>query len=408
MSATEVSPVGGTGAATSAATGAPASSAIGAAAGAGPAHAGERVPLVDLGWQRDAVAAEVEAGFADVLATTAFVGGPHVAAFEEALAAYCGVRHCVGVANGTDALELALRAHAQVPGAECVLPANTFVATAEAVVRAGGRPVLVDIDPRTFLMDLGAAAAAITERTAAVVPVHLYGRMVDVSPLRIVADRYGALLLEDAAQAHGASHGGRRAGGLGDIAATSFYPGKNLGAYGDAGAVLTDDAELADRVRLLRSHGERRRYDHEVVGGNSRLDALQAVVLAAKLRRLDEWNGLRRAAALRYDELLETVAGVVAPQHPPGEQHVWHLYVVRVPAAVRERVVAGLRAAGVEAAIHYPVPLHLTAAFAHLAQPAGTFPHAERAAAEILTLPLFPGITPAQQERVVAILAGLL
>ena len=388
MSATEVSPLAG-------------------AERAGERETG-RVPLVDLGWQRDVVAAEVGAGFAEVLADTAFVGGPHVAAFEQAFAAYCGVRHCVGVGNGTDALEMALRAHALVPGAACVLPANTFVATAEAVVRAGGRPVLVDIDPYTFLMDLGAAEAAITEHTAAVIPVHLYGRMVDVRPLRAVADHHGVLLLEDAAQAHGAALGGLRAGGLGDIAATSFYPGKNLGAYGDAGAVLTDDAELADRVRLLRSHGERERYHHEVVGGNSRLDALQAVVLAAKLRRLDEWNGLRRAAALRYDELLESVAGLVAPQQPPGEQHVWHLYVVRVPRTERDRIVTGLRAAGVEAAVHYPVPLHLTPAFAHLAQPAGAFPHAERAAAEILTLPLFPGITPTQQERVVAILAGLL
>jgi dTDP-4-amino-4,6-dideoxygalactose transaminase len=232
--------------------------------------------------------------------------------------------------------------------------------------------------------------------------------MVDPAPLRAVADDRGIVLLEDAAQAHGARLGGRRAGAVGDIAATSFYPGKNLGAYGDAGAVVTDDAELADRVRLLRSHGERRRYDHEVVGGNSRLDALQAVVLEAKLRRLDEWNGLRRMAALRYDELLECVPGAVAPQHPPGEQHAWHLYVVRVPRAERDRVVARLRAAGIEAAIHYPVPLHLTPAFAHLGYPAGAFPHAERAAAEILTLPLFPGITASQQERVVATLAGLL
>ena len=377
-------------------------------AGAAGARDRERVPLVDLGWQRDVVAAEVEAGFADVLARTAFVGGPHVAAFEQAFAAYCGVRICVGVGNGTDALEMALRAHALVPGAECVLPAHTFVATAEAVVRAGGRPVLVDIDPATFVIDVEAAAAAITGRTAAVIPVHLYGRMVDVTPLRAVADHHGALLLEDAAQAHGARLGGRRAGAVGDIAATSFYPGKNLGAYGDGGAVLTDDPELADRVRLLGTHGERQRYAHEVVGGNSRLDALQAVVLAAKLCRLDEWNGLRRAAALRYDELLECVAGVVAPHHPAGEQHVWHLYVVRVPRTERDRIVAGLRAAGIEAAIHYPAPVHLTPAFAHLGHPAGAFPHAERAAAEILSLPLFPGITPAQQERVVAILAGLL
>jgi dTDP-4-amino-4,6-dideoxygalactose transaminase len=383
--------------------------------GPAPAPPSAKVPLVDLGWQRDEVAAEVEVGFADVLARTAFVGGPHVAAFEEAFAAYCGVRACVGVANGTDALELALRARGLEPGAECILPANTFVATAEAVVRAGGRPVLVDVDPASFLMDVQAAAAAVGERTAAVIPVHLYGRMVDVTPLRTAAERHGALVVEDAAQAHGArigkpAEGERRAGAVGDIAATSFYPGKNLGAYGDAGAVLTDDAELADRVRLLRSHGERQRYHHEVVGANSRLDALQAVVLSAKLRRLDMWNGLRRAAALRYDELLESAAGVVAPHHPAGEQHVWHLYVVRVPRTERDRVVAGLRSAGIEAAIHYPVPLHRTPALeaVGLGQPSGAFPHAERAAAEILSLPLFPGITAVQQERVVATLTDLL
>jgi dTDP-4-amino-4,6-dideoxygalactose transaminase len=393
-------------------------------ASAGPARAGTapvftapvaaerrpdgRVPLVDLGWQRDLVADEVEAGFADVLARTAFVGGPAVAAFERAFADYCGAASCVGVANGTDALELALRAHGVEPGAECVLPANTFVATAEAVVRAGAVPVPVDIDPATFLIDAPAAVDAMSERTAAVIPVHLYGRMVDVTPLRAAADRHDALLLEDAAQAHGARLGGRRAPIGGDIAATSFYPGKNLGAYGDAGAVLTDRPELAERVRLLRAHGERRRYAHELIGCNSRLDSLQAVVLSAKLRRLDEWNGLRRAAALRYDELLECVAGVVAPHHPPADQHVWHLYVVRVPRTERDRVLAGLRAAGIEAAIHYPVPVHLSPAFAHLGLEAGAFPHAERAASEILTLPLFPGITPAQQERVVAALAELL
>lgn len=352
------------------------------------------VPLVDLGWQHDQIAEEVDRGFTEVLATTAFIGGPQVAQFEQEYAAYSGVRHCVGVANGTDALELALRAAGVGPGDECVLPANTFIATAEAVHRAGATPVLVDMDAATFLIDSDAAVAAIGERTAAVLPVHLYGRLTDTAVIRKAADAYGAIVLEDAAQSQGASLAGSRAGQLGDIAATSFYPGKNLGAYGDAGAVLTDSDELAEKVRLLRAHGERVRYQHEVIGFNSRLDTLQAVVLSAKLARLDAWNALRRQAAARYEELLADVPGVTTPGLA-GPEHVWHLYVVRL--ANRDAVLAKLRADGIGAAIHYPVPVHLTAAFAHLGYGPGSFPAAERAAAEILTLPMFPGITEEQQ-----------
>jgi dTDP-4-amino-4,6-dideoxygalactose transaminase len=356
------------------------------------------VPLVDLGWQRDQIAEEVDRGFAEVLAKTAFVGGPQVAEFEQEYAAYSGVQHCAGVANGTDALELALRAAGVGPGDECVLPANTFVATAEAVHRAGATPVLVDMDPATFLIDSDAAVAAISERTAAVLPVHLYGRLADTAAIRKAAEAHGAIVLEDAAQSQGASLDGLKAGRLGDIAATSFYPGKNLGAYGDAGAVLTDSDDLAEKVRLLRAHGERYRYQHEVVGYNSRLDSLQAVVLSAKLKRLDQWNRLRQAAAARYEQLLADAEGVTTPG-AAGPEHVWHLYVVRV--ANRDGVLEKLRADGIGAAIHYPVPVHLTGAFAHLGYGPGSFPQAERAATEILTLPLFPGITE-EQQRVVA------
>lgn len=357
-----------------------------------------QVPLVDLGWQRDRIADEVERGFAEILARTAFIGSPHVTAFEQEYAAYSGVRHCAGVGNGTDALELALRAAGVGPGDECVLPANTFVATAEAVHRAGATPLLVDMDPATFLIDSDAAVAAIGERTAAVLPVHLYGRLADTAAIRKAAEAHGAVVLEDAAQSQGASLGGAKAGRLGDIAATSFYPAKNLGAYGDAGAVLTDSDELAEKVRLLRAHGERIRYQHEVVGYNSRLDSLQAVVLSAKLKRLDEWNRMRQEAAARYEQLLADVETVTTPG-PAGAEHVWHLYVVRV--ANRDGVLEKLRADGIGAAVHYPVPVHLTAAFAHLGYGAGAFPHAERAAAEILTLPMFPGITEEQQAAVV-------
>jgi dTDP-4-amino-4,6-dideoxygalactose transaminase len=355
---------------------------------------GPSVPLVDLGWQHDQIAEEVGRGFAAVMAKTAFIGGPQVAQFEQEYAAYNGVRHCAGVGNGTDALELALRAAGVGPGHECVLPANTFIATAEAVHRTGAVPVLVDMDPASFLIDADAAVAAIGERTAAVLPVHLYGRLTDTAVIRKAAEAYGAIVLEDAAQSQGASLAGSKAGQLGDIAATSFYPGKNLGAYGDAGAVLTDSDELAEKVRLLRAHGERVRYQHEVIGFNSRLDTLQAVVLSAKLRHLDAWTALRRQAAARYEELLADVPGVRTPGLA-GPEHVWHLYVVRV--AHRDSVLERLRADGIGAAIHYPVPVHLTPAFAHLGYGAGSFPEAERAAAEILTLPMFPGITEEQQ-----------
>jgi dTDP-4-amino-4,6-dideoxygalactose transaminase len=364
------------------------------------------VPLVDLAAQHAQVAGEVAAGWAEVLATTAFVGGPQVAAFEAELAAYIGVPHCVGVANGTDALELSLRAAGVGPGDECVLPANTFIATAEAVARAGATPVLVDCDPRTYLLDVDAVAAAVTGRTRAIIPVHLYGQLAPVERLVPVAEAAGAVLVEDAAQAQGARRHGAGAGTHGTLAATSFYPGKNLGAYGDGGAVLTGDPALAERVRLLSTHGSPRRYEHATIGFNSRLDTLQAVVLSAKLRRLEGWNVARRAAAVRYTELLSTVDGVVPPVTLAGNEHVWHLYVVRVPD--RDLVLERLHEAGIGAGIHYPTPVHLTGAFGPLGYGCGAFPVAERAAGEILSLPLFAEITGAQQERVVEVLAGAL
>ena len=359
------------------------------------------IPLVDLRAAHAEVADEVADGFARVIARTAFVGGDEVAAFEREYASFGGVGHCVGVANGTDALELALRAVGVGPGDEVVIPANTFVATAEAVARTGARSVPVDVDPATYLMDTGAALAAVTPTTRAIVPVHLYGQLVDVAPLRAG----GVPVVEDAAQCQGATAGGRGAGSEG-IAATSFYPGKNLGAYGDAGAVVTDDADLATAVRTLGNHGGLRKYVHDVVGVNSRLDGLQAVVLRAKLARLGAWNEARRAAAARYDELLAGL-DVVRPVTAPGNVHVWHLYVVRVPAR-RDEVLGKLNADGIGAGIHYPVPVHLTPAFAHLGYGFGAFPHAERAATEILSLPIYPQITANQQEIVVNALASAL
>jgi dTDP-4-amino-4,6-dideoxygalactose transaminase len=361
------------------------------------------IPLVDLAAQHAAVAEEIAAGWREVLARTSFIAGPQVAAFESEYAAFIGTRHCAGLANGTDAIEIALRALGVSAGDECIIPANTFIATAEAVARAGATPVLADCaDDGTYLIDTEAVEAAVTPRTRAIIPVHLYGQAAPVERLLPLAEKTGAWVVEDAAQSQGARRRDTSAGKLGHVAATSFYPGKNLGAYGDAGAALTDDDALAARMRMIRDHGSRHKYEHDVIGLNSRLDTLQAVVLSAKLRRLAGWNAARQAAARRYDALLSGAADVIRPRVLDGNEHVWHLYVVRVPD--RDRVIKELHAAGIGAGIHYPVPIHLTAAFAGLGYEEGAFPVTERAAREILSLPLFPEITPAQQERVVSVL----
>jgi len=365
------------------------------------------VPLVDLVAQHVAVADEIAEGWRQVLASTSFIAGPQIAAFEAEYAAFIGTAHCVGVANGTDAIEIALRALDVGPGDECILPANTFIATAEAVWRAGATPVLVDCaDDGTYLIDADAVKAALTPRTRVIIPVHLYGQAAPLERLLPLAEEAGAWVVEDAAQSQGARRRSVQTGALGHVAATSFYPGKNLGAYGDAGAALTDSDDLAARMRMIRDHGSRQKYEHEVIGLNSRLDTLQAVVLSAKLRRLPGWNAARQDAAQRYDALLAGVDDVITPRILDGNEHVWHLYVVRVPD--RDRVLKELHGAGIGAGIHYPVPLHLTPAFAGRGYSEGEFPVAERAAREILSLPLFPGITPAQQERVVsALLAAI-
>lgn len=357
------------------------------------------IPLVDLGLQTSRVHQEVSAGFARVMETGAFVNGPDVRAFEQEFSAYVGREHCVGLGNGTDALELALRAVGVGTGDHVALPANTFVATAEAVVRAGGVPELVDVDDEHLLMDV-AALEDVADRCRAVVPVHLFGQLAPMDGVCAVARRHGLAVVEDAAQCQGAAQVGIPMGGFGDVAATSFYPGKNLGAFGDAGAVVTDRDDVAVRVRLLANHGSDRKYEHPVLGFNSRLDTLQAVVLRAKLARLDEWNKERQEAARYYDDLLEGVPGVRRPSVAAGNEHVWHLYVVRV--ADRDRVLTELVAAGIGAGIHYPTPVHLTGAFSFLGQPQGRFPVTERAAREMVSLPLYPGITREQQERVVA------
>jgi dTDP-4-amino-4,6-dideoxygalactose transaminase len=362
------------------------------------------IPLVDLKLQHARIADEVRAGFDRVLGATSFILGPEAAAFEADYARFCGVEHCIGVGNGTDAVELALRAVHVGPGDEVITAANTFFATAEAILRTGATPVLADCD-ENYLIDPGAVAAAITPRTKAIIPVHLYGQMAPMAAIAEVAGS-GIQLVEDAAQSQGAAQAGARSGSVGAVAATSFYPGKNLGAYGDAGAVTTNDQQAADRLRALRNHGGVLKYEHLEVGVNSRLDGLQGVVLAIKLRYLDAWNDERRAAAAVYDELLADVSDVVKPQVVAGNDHVWHLYVVQIPE--RDSVVAKLNANGIGAGVHYPAPVHLLPAMAFLGQGRGSFPVAERLADRILSLPIYPGITVSQQERVVEELAKAL
>ncbi len=367
----------------------------------------EEIPLVDLAIQSATVEEEVRRGWHRVIARGGFVQGIEVAQFEEAFAAYCGAKHCVGVGNGTDALELALRAAGVRPADEVIIPANTFVATAEAVVRAGAVPVLVDCDPTTYLVDPTKIADHLGPRTRAVIPVHLYGQVADMESIADVLSDRGSVVIEDMAQAQGARRHGIMAGQFGTAAGTSFYPGKNLGAWGDAGAVLTSSDDVANEIRALRNHGGDHRYEHRMIGTNSRLDTLQAVVLLVKLRLLDAWNELRREAAERYSELLGGLEDVTLPSVALGNCPVWHLYVVQVPD--RDRVLRSLHAAGIGAGIHYPKPIHLLPGWRELGlgRKAG-FPVAERAADRILTLPLYPGITALQQERVAQVLRDTL
>lgn len=361
------------------------------------------VPFVDLAALHDELRGPLDRAWNSVLDHGGFVGGPEVGRFESAFAGYCGVGHCAGVGNGTDALELALVGLGIGPGHEVLVPTNTFVATAEAVCAVGATPRFVDVLPDTLLMDPDAAAAAIGPDTAAILVVHLFGQMADVVALSELAERHGLLLIEDAAQAHGAEFAGRRAGSWGAAGTFSFYPGKNLGALGDGGAVVSDDAELIARIRRLANHGRSAtdRHAHDVVGRNSRLDTLQAAVLLAKLPGLDEANRARTAMMERYRAGLPDWCVPVAQR--PEARSVHHLAVVQVPD--RNLVTKALDAAGIGWGIHYPVPCHLQPAFAAHAR--GSLPVAEAAATAILSLPMFPTLGPGAADRVCEVLAGV-
>ena len=341
---------------------------------------------------------EIDAALSRVASAGWYIGGPEVAAFEEAFAAYCGTDHCIGVGNGLDALQLALEAMDVGAGDEVIIASNSYIATVLAVSRVGATPVLVEPDPGTFNLDPALVEAAITDRTKAILPTHLYGQPADIDPLLELAHERGLKLLEDAAQAHGARYKGRRVGGHGDAVAWSFYPTKNLGALGDAGAVTTNDPEIARRIRQLGNYGQTSRYVNDVKGVNSRLDPLQAAVLAVKLRHLDEWNGRRHAIAGLYRDNLSD-SGIELPAVPNWAEPAWHLFVIQSPG--RDALARHLNAAGVQTLIHYPIPPHLQRAYAELALPAGTFPIAERLAERALSLPIGPHLSSEQARRVI-------
>lgn len=368
------------------------------------------VPFVDLKTQGRGLLLEYQAALASIVGQAAYVIGTELRDFEAAFAEFCATPHAVGVSSGTDALLLAYRASAVGPGDEVILPANTFMATAEAVTHAGATPVLVDVLPDTANIDPAAVDAAITARTKAVVPVHLFGQPADMDAIHRVAKQHGLVVIEDACQAHGATYKGHPTGSLGDLAAFSFYPGKNLGALGDGGAVTTSHGDLAETIRVLRNHGEKTKSNHTVVGYCCRLDNLQAAFLSIKLGHLPEWNKARRVAAGQYDRLLAQVVGpegapVATPiASRPDVEAVYHLYVVKV--AHRDAVRAKLDQAGIGTGVHYPVPIHLHPAYAHLGYKPGAFPVAEGLCGKILSLPMFPEITHEQIAYVVERLAG--
>jgi len=356
------------------------------------------VPFVDLKAQADSLGPTYQALLESIVSRAAYTMGPELARFEEEFASHCGCGYAVGVSSGTDALKLAYLAAGVGPGDEVIVPVNTFIATAEAVSHLGARPVFVDCLRETANIDPALLERAITERTKAIVPVHLYGQPAEMDAICAVAARHGIPVIEDACQAHGARYHERPAGSIGLAAAFSFYPGKNLGALGDGGMVVTNDESIAEKVRLLRNHGQADKYTHAVVGYCDRLHNLQAAFLSAKLPHLSEWNDARRVAAARYDDLLGEVGGVQRLTTIDGVGHVHHLYVVLVDE--RDRVRDALAAAGVDSGIHYPVPLHLTPAYASLGYAVGDFPAAEAMAPRLLSLPMHPHLSDAQIEYV--------
>lgn len=356
------------------------------------------IPLLDLHAHHAPRKEELMRAIEAVVDSGQFAGGPFVARFETAFAGYCGAREAIGLANGTDALFLALLAYGIGPGDEVITAPNSFFASAEAISLCGATPVFVDVCSDTATMDPALLEAAITPATRAIIPVHLWGQVADMDPILAIARARGLRVIEDACQAHGATYRGRGAGTLGDIGCFSFYPGKNLGAMGEAGAIVTDDAEAAARIRILRDHGQTKKYHHAWVGCNARMDGIQGAVLEVKLRGLDSGNEARRRCAAQYGEFLRTVEQVILPFEAPGRRHVYHIYSVLVDE--RDRVLDEMGRRGVGCGIHYPVPIHLQPAYRHLGYASGRFPVAERLALRCLSLPMYPELTSSQIEIV--------
>jgi dTDP-4-amino-4,6-dideoxygalactose transaminase len=353
-----------------------------------------RVPFLDLSAHHAPLRSEIDAAIGEVIDTGAFAGGPFVAAFEEHFAAFCGCKYCIGVGSGTDALWLTLLASGVGPGDEVITVPNTFMATAEAITYCGAKPVFVDVDALTYTMDPTLIEEAITSRTKAIIPVHLFGQPADMDSILEIARSHGLSVIEDAAQAHGAEYKGRRAGSLGSVGCFSFYPGKNLGAFGEAGAVVTNDPELRQKIRVLRDHGQVQKYYHVMVGWNARMDGIQAAILGVKLRHLEKGNELRRSHAARYNEALAGIEELVTPYTADYARHAYHIYAIRVPS--RDEIIELLAEMGIACGIHYPLPIHLQDAYKNLEYEIGTFPIAERAAHQFISLPMYPELTTTQ------------
>ena len=365
------------------------------------------IPLLDLKAQYASIKPEIDAVIAEVVESCRFIGGDQVTGFEEDVAAYLGVQHAVSLNSGTDALYLAVRALGIGPGDEVITTPFTFIATAEIIAQTGATPVFVDIDDRTYCIDPAQIERAVTERTKAILPVHLFGQAADWDPIEEIAGRYDLRLIEDSAQAIGALYRGRKVCALGDVGCLSFFPSKNLGAYGDGGMVVTDDDEIAARIRSMAVHGKgTSKYVNERLGVNSRLDAIQAAILRVKLPHLDEWNEQRRANAALYDDLLGELDGVITPSCAEGNTHVYHQYSIRVPS--RDRIQSALGDAGIGTAVYYPLPLHLQTAFEYLGYARGDMPVSERASAEILSLPIYPELTEGEIRGVVRVIGEAL
>jgi dTDP-4-amino-4,6-dideoxygalactose transaminase len=360
----------------------------------------QEIPLVDLKAQYATIRDDIRQAIDEVLESMQLTIGPNVRAFDKEWADYCGTTHAIGVGSGTDALQLAIRACGVSSGDEVITVSHTFFATVEAIVYANARPILVDVDERSMLMDISSVASRITPRTKAIIPVHLYGRTVDLKPLRQLTQDRGITIIEDAAQSHGALlDDGKKAGAGGRVNCFSFYCSKNLGAYGEAGSITTNDDKLADDLRALREHGQSTRYYHPIVGYNARLDEIQAAILRIKLRHLDEWNARRQAIAARYNELLAGT-DIITPEIPSGGRHVFYCYAIRVLGGRRDALRAFLTERGIGTQIHYPVPIHMQEAAQFLGYRKGDLPVTEKVAGEVLSLPMFAELTDAQIDRV--------